>query len=102
MEIKAKVTRVNTAMPTLKAMASITIDNSFVIKGIKIALVKFRSQTIYCILGLMIGSIYAIIMGPTTLDVPQAPLNYSTFHIIFFILGGAIIIGLENRHLVYS
>ena len=36
MEIKAKVTKVNTAMPTLKAMASITIDNCFVIKGIKI------------------------------------------------------------------
>lgn len=41
------------------------------IKLIKIALEKFRSQTIYCIIGLMIGSIYAIIMGPTTLDVPR-------------------------------
>jgi len=67
-----------------------------VIKGIKIALEKFRSQTIYCIIGLMIGSLYAIVMGPTTLDVPQAPLGFGTFSIVFFILGGAIIFGLEK------
>lgn len=67
-----------------------------VIKLIKIALQKFRSQTIYCIIGLMIGSIYAIVMGPTTLDVPQMPMNFGTFSIIFFILGGAIIMGLEK------
>lgn len=67
-----------------------------VIKLIKIALKKFRSQTIYCIIGLMIGSLYAIVMGPTTLDVPKAPINFETFSIIFFIIGGAIIIGLEK------
>lgn len=67
-----------------------------VIKGIKNALEKFRSQTIYCVIGLMIGSLYAIVMGPTTLDVPQAPLGFETFSIIFFILGGAIILGLEK------
>ena len=67
-----------------------------VIKGIKIALEKFRSQTIYCVIGLMIGSLYAIVMGPTTLDVPQEPLSHATFSIVFFILGGAIIFGLEK------
>lgn len=67
-----------------------------VIRLIRIALDKFRSQTMYCILGLMIGSLYAIVMGPTTLSVPQAPMNISTFNIIFFIIGGAIIIGLEK------
>ena len=66
-----------------------------VIRGIKIALQKFRSQTIYCILGLMIGSIYAIIMGPTTLEVYQEPMNFHTFSILFFLLGGVIIIALE-------
>lgn len=65
-----------------------------VIKLIKIALKKFRSQTIYCIIGLMIGSIYAIIMGPTTLEVPQDPINLETFSLVFFAIGGAIIIGL--------
>ena len=67
-----------------------------VIRLIKIALEKYRSQSIYCILGLMIGSIYAIIMGPTTLNATTAPLSISTFSILFFILGGAIILGLEK------
>lgn len=66
-----------------------------VIRFIKIALAKFRSQTIYCILGLMIGSIYAIIMGPTTLETYHDPMNFSTFSILFFILGAVIIIGLQ-------
>ena len=67
-----------------------------VIRLIKIALKKYRSQTIYCIIGLMIGSLYAIVMGPTTLEIPKAPMSIGTFSIIFFILGGAIIFGLEK------
>ena len=67
-----------------------------VIRLIKIALKKFRSQTMYCIIGLMIGSLYAIVMGPTTLSVPQEPMSISTFSIIFFIIGGIIILGLEK------
>ena len=67
-----------------------------VIRLIKIALKKFRSQTMYCILGLMIGSLYAIVMGPTTLAVPQAPMSLGTFSIVFFVIGGIIIIGLEK------
>lgn len=67
-----------------------------VIKLIKMALKKFRPQTIYLIIGLMIGSLYAIVMGPTTLDVPKDPMSMSTFSILFFILGGAIIFGLQK------
>lgn len=67
-----------------------------IIKIIKMALQKYRSQTIYLIIGLMLGSIYAIVMGPTTLDVPQNPMTFRTFSIIFFILGGAVIFGLEK------
>lgn len=66
------------------------------IKLVKIALKKYRSQTIYCIVGLMLGSLYAIIMGPTTLDIPQEAMGFSTFRIIFFIIGGAVVIGLEK------
>lgn len=66
-----------------------------VIKLIKTCLEKFRPQTIYMIIGLMIGSLYAIVMGPTTLEVPVAALSFSTFSILFFIIGGLIIIGLE-------
>lgn len=67
-----------------------------VIKFIKMSLKKYRSQSIYCIIGLMIGSIYAIIMGPTTLSRDIAPLSLSTFSIFAFIIGGIIIIVLEK------
>lgn len=66
------------------------------IKGVKYALANYRSQTIYCILGLMIGSLYAVVMGPTSLEVPKAPMDMSTFSIVYFIIGGAVIIGLER------
>lgn len=62
-----------------------------VIKGIKTALSKYRSQTVYLILGLMLGSLYAIVMGPTTLEVYHEPMTFQTFSILFFILGGLII-----------
>lgn len=74
----------------------ILVGIALVIRLIKIALKKYRSQTIYCIIGLMIGSLYAIVMGATTLEVPQAPMNLKTFSIVFFIIGGVIIIGLEK------
>ena len=61
-----------------------------IIKIIKMCLERFRSQTIYAIIGLMTGSLYAI-----TMDVPRAPMSPSTFSILFFILGGVILAGLE-------
>ncbi|MGP8313628.1 DUF368 domain-containing protein [Enterocloster aldenensis] len=66
-----------------------------IIKTIKLCLERYRSQTIYAILGLMIGSLYAITKGPTTLDVPMEPLGLQTFSILFFLLGGLILAGLE-------
>ena len=68
---------------------------ALIIKIVKKALEKYRSQTIYLIIGLMIGSIYAIIMGATTLKVPQAPLSLKTFNFIYFAIGGLIILGME-------
>ncbi len=66
------------------------------IKIIKMCLEKYRSQTIYFIIGLMIGSIYPVILGPTTLEVPKDPMTFSTFSIVFFLIGGAVIIGLQK------
>ena len=66
-----------------------------VVKIVKHCLDTYRSQTVYLILGLMIGSIYSIIMGATTLEVPQPAMSLSTFHILFFVLGGLILVGLE-------
>lgn len=66
-----------------------------IIKIVKMCLERYRSQTIYTIIGLMTGSLYAITMGPTTLDVPREPMGLSTFSILFFILGGVVLAGLE-------
>ena len=66
------------------------------IKIIKIELKRHRSQMIYLILGLMIGSLYAVFMGPTTLEVAKPAMTLSTFSFIYFIIGGAILLGLEK------
>jgi len=73
-----------------------------IIKIIKKALIKYRSQTIYLVIGLMLGSIYAIIMGPTTLKIPRNPLSFNTFNILFFIIGAIIIIGLDKIKVLLS
>lgn len=67
----------------------------FIVKVIKRALDKYRTQTIYMVLGLMIGSIYAIVMGPTSLEVPKKAMSLESFSILFFILGGIIVYLLE-------
>lgn len=67
-----------------------------VIRGISALLVYKRSQLIYLIIGLMLGSLYAVIMGPTTLDVPQSPMTLAHFSLIFFFIGGAFIFALEK------
>ena len=56
----------------------------------------------YTILGLMLGSIAPIILGPTTLDVPQSAMSFGTFSVIFFIIGGVIILGLQKLKAVMS
>lgn len=66
------------------------------IKIIRHYLEHARPQMIYLILGLMIGSLYAVWMGPTTLEIPQLPMSLETFNILYFIIGGAVIIGLEQ------
>ena len=67
-----------------------------VVKLIKYVLDHFRSQTVYFIMGMMIGSLYAIVNGATTLKEPKAALSLSTFSIVFFIIGGVIIFGLQK------
>ena len=57
---------------------------------------NFRSQTIYCIIGLMIGSIYSVIMGPTSLEIPRPPMSIDSFSIIFFIIGCTLVPALEK------
>ncbi len=65
------------------------------IRLVKLGLEKQRSKMLYLILGLVIGSLYAIVQGPTTLDVPKAAMTVSSFHVIFFLLGGVILAVLQ-------
>lgn len=67
-----------------------------VVKAIKYCLEKYRPQTIYMILGMMIGSLYAIVMGPTTLEVPVNSLNISNFHLVAAIVGVLLVFGLQK------
>lgn len=66
------------------------------VRAVRSLLRKFRVQTIYCIIGLMIGSIYSVIMGPTSLEIPKLPMSISTFSIVFFIVGCILVPGLEK------
>ena len=66
------------------------------VRTVRSLLRKFRADTIYCIIGLMIGSTYAVIMGPTSLEIPRPPMDISTFSIVFFIIGCTLVPGLEK------
>ena len=59
-----------------------------------------RSELIHFVLGLMVGSLYAVVMGPTTLEVPHNPLTLESFSWIFFLIGGLVIVGLEKLKLL--
>lgn len=66
------------------------------VKGLKTALTKARSATMYAIIGMMLGSLYAIVMGAESLkNNPQPAMNFDTFNVVFFIIGGAVILGLQ-------
>lgn len=67
-----------------------------VVKAIQACLEKFRSQTVYLILGMMAGSLYAIGMGPATLEIPQAPLNIGNFSPVSAITGIALVFGMQR------
>ena len=66
------------------------------VRSVRSLLRRYRSQTIYCIIGLMIGSIYAVVMGPKSLEIPQAPMSISTFSIVFFAIGCTLVPALEK------
>lgn len=85
------------AFPTVFIFGCGVLVGAFsVVKVIRRALERFRAQTIYLIIGLMLGSIYAVVMGPTTLDVPQPAMTFGSFNILFFIIGGVVILGMQK------
>ena len=72
------------------------------VKGLKYLLEKHRSAIMYCIIGMMIGSFYAIVMGPTSLDEPRPAMTLETFHIIYFLIGGVVILGIQGLKKVFN
>ena len=66
-----------------------------VVKIIKLCLEKFRVQTVYLIPGMMIGSFYAIIMGPTTLENAMPAMSLNSFQVISCILGFIMVLGMQ-------
>lgn len=75
------------------------------IKIIKVALEKCRNAVVWLILGLMAGSLYAIMMGPTTMKVADGETakaamtlalgKPNSISIIAFIVGALLLVGLE-------
>jgi len=85
------------ALPTVFLFGcGVIVGALSVVKLIRKALESFRAQTIYTIVGLMLGSIYAVIMGPASLENPQPPMTWSEFSIVAFVIGGVIILGMQK------
>lgn len=61
-------------------------------KVIRVCYARFRSQLMYLVIGLLIGSLYAISKGAETLSEPLPALGLETFSVIFFILGILIMV----------
>ena len=66
-----------------------------VVKGIQFCLEKFRTQSVYAILGMMIGSFYAIMQGPATLKVPQPVMGFGNFQILAALVGLSLVLGMQ-------
>lgn len=66
-----------------------------IVKLIRVSLEKYRPQTVYMILGMMIGSFYAIVMGPTTLKVPQAAMSFGNFQVMAALIGVLLVLGMQ-------
>ena len=88
-------------MPAISALNTLAHLELAVLPGVAVrflreALKHHRSAVVYLILGLMLGSLYAIIMGPTTLAAGEPPLTLESFSPLAFALGIAVLLGLEK------
>ena len=81
----------------IAAAAGAAAGMAFASGRIRSALRLHRAQTIYLVLGLMFGSLYAIAMGPASLDAPQPPLDAATLNIPALIAGAAVVLLLAAK-----
>ena len=66
------------------------------VRSIRTALRRYRAQMVWLILGLMAGSLYAIVCGPASVQPAMPPLTLATFRPLAFVLGIALLLGLEG------
>lgn len=90
--------RLNIAvLPGLCALAlGVLAGAALSVRALRAALRKQRSRMLWLILGLMLGSLVSIAAGPTTLDLPRPPLGPDNFNFFGFLLGVAVLLGLEG------
>ncbi len=69
-------------------------------KGIHFLLQHHRSATVSVILGLMVGSLFAVVRGPTTLAAPLPPLAFSNANIGLCLVGILIVAGFAAAKII--
>ncbi len=85
------------ALPTVAAFAlGICAGVVLIIRLVRFLMERYRPQMIFLIIGLMLGSLYSVVLGPTTLEEPLPAMTLATFRPLFFLLGGAVILGLQG------
>lgn len=82
--------------PGFGVLAGVAIS----ISAIRAALQKYRSQMVWLILGLMLGSLYAIANGPASLSAPRPALSMATFQPVGFVLGATVLLALEGAKMM--
>lgn len=86
----------------LALLAGVLLGMLLAVGAIRRALSEHRSKMMYLVMGLMAGSLVAIVMGPTTLSVPHAPLGLASFDPIGFFVGCALIAALEGAKRTFA
>lgn len=89
------------SLPALIIFAlGVIIGFALCCKAIRFCFNRFRAQTIYLIIGLLLGSFYAIIKGPESVGPGSQMMTFSTFSIGFCLLGAVImfILGIALAH----
>ena len=76
-------------------LAGMIVGALSVVKLIEFCLERYRHQVMFLIIGLMLGSLFAIVMGPTTLENPEPPLSIGTFNWVAFFIGVGLIVLLQ-------
>lgn len=83
-----------TVLPGLALLAlGFVLGAAVFARVIRRAMAQYRAQMLWAILGLMCGSLYAICLGPATMELP--PLTFASFRPLAFVLGAAVLLTLE-------